>query len=246
MDNKTIANGMLFVDDEEVIGKWEYFDVITSIDQFDYIKPNRNTCEKGFKEIWLLPEGKGYWIFEGWTKGYLLIHYGGNEPVLCYKYNLKKVADATFMFLEVTEDGQEYINVLKKVSDRKYNLFEIGRRDNIDMPFVPDEHILGKWKSVAYVKSIDDFTGAVMMQEDLWLKSVYFYEDGKADRVYDGETWSDLWTRGFLLDKNKSTASAYEFRKIHGIEYLFIQWKMGNYVYGGEDPSYYVFIRECS
>ncbi|MGW8440217.1 hypothetical protein ACWGXJ_04315 [Paenibacillus sp. S33] len=241
-----IANDMLFVNDEEVIGKWEHFDIISSIEEFDCNKPNNSISSKAFREIYFLPNGEKYWIFEGWTKGYLLIHYGGDEPILSYKYTLKKIENKTYMFLVIIEDEKSYINVLKKVSSKKFIINEIGRRDNIDLPFILDEKILGQWKSIGFVNNIDDFTGPVFSHEDLWLKSICFYEDGKADRLYSDETWSDMWTKGFLLDRKKSTASAYEIRIINGTEYLFIQWKMGNYVYGGVDPSYYVFIRVCS
>lgn len=27
-------------------------------------------------------------------------------------------------------------------------------------------------------------------------------------------------------------------------EYLFMEWKMGNYIYGGMEPEHYVFKRE--
>ena len=29
-----------------------------------------------------------------------------------------------------------------------------------------------------------------------------------------------------------------------GKEYLFMEWKMGNYIYGGMEPDHYVFMRE--
>ena len=62
-------------------------------------------------------------------------------------------------------------------------------------------------------------------------------------RIYSDETWEDKWTKGFVLDCKKSTASQYTFKSIDNIEYLFVEWKMGNYVYGGAKPGYYVFTR---
>ena len=244
MNNNIIANGMIFENDEAVIGKWEHFDNLNSLEEFDSNYPRNSVSDKGFKEIYFLPNGEKYWIFEGWTKGYLLIHYGGDEPILCYKYTLKKIGIETYMFLEITENEKSYINILKKVSNKRFALNEIGRRDNIDLPFIVDKNIIGKWKSIGFVNSIIDFIVPVLSQDDLWLKSICFNENGAAIRIYSDETWSDIWTSGFLIDRTKMTASVYAIRIINDTEYLFVQWKMGNYVYGGANPSYYVFIRD--
>ena len=52
-----------------------------------------------------------------------------------------------------------------------------------------------------------------------------------------------IWTKGFVLRKWNSTACAYEIQIIDGVEYLFIEWKSGDYIYGGMEPDYYVFKR---
>jgi len=84
------------------------------MEEFNCEKPENSFSDKGFKEINFLPDVEGFWIFECWTKGYLGIHYGENEPFICYKYILKKVENNIYMFLEITENGESYINVLKK------------------------------------------------------------------------------------------------------------------------------------
>ena len=69
--------------------------------------------------------------------------------------------------------------------------------------------------------------------------------NGIAERIYfDGEVFSDNWTEGYLLDKEKSVADKYTICNIGDKEYLFLEWKMGNYVYGGLEPSFYVFERK--
>lgn len=219
MKSKTIANGMPFVNDEKAIGKWEYFAVINSKNKFDY-KKSISYKDKGFKEIYFLPSGEKYWIFEGWTKNYLLIHYGGNEPILCYKYTIECIDTNSFLFIEIT-DNDSYICVLKKVSSKEYRFNEIGRRDNIDLPFITDGTVLGTWHSVAFVNNVMDFSPN-NISDDLWLKSIGFNKDGSVIRIYDDETWTDNWTKGFLLDKTKSTASEYTVKTIDDTEYLFL------------------------
>ena len=99
-----IANGMQFVNDEAVIGKWNNIGWIentycTSLDGL-----NEKSGE--YDTIYFLPNGEPYWIFEGWTKGVLLIHYGGNEPILTYKYDIQVI------------DGKEYLFLCKKTKPR--------------------------------------------------------------------------------------------------------------------------------
>jgi hypothetical protein len=199
---RSLSNGMAFVYDENVIGKWEFFDIIQSEDDFDAGRAKSVYSGKGYKEIYFLPNGQGYWIFEGWTKGFLFTHEGGDEPVDCHNYTIKKLNNKFFMFLEINDD-KPYINVLKKISDKAFDLSEIGVHDNIDLPFVTDEHVIGLWKAIDYVDKINDFYVNKPRQTKMWLKSVSFNEDGTTIRIYDNEKWNDFWTKGFLMDTKK-------------------------------------------
>jgi hypothetical protein len=152
-----MTNDMPFINDDDAIGKWEYYDLIQSEDQFDFNKTESKVDDKGFKEIYFLPNGQKYWVFEGWTKGFLFTHEGGDAPVICHKYHIRKIQNEMFMFLEVDFDNKSYINVLKKVSEKEYILNEIGFHDNIDLPFVKDDNVIGLWKSVDFVDNITDF-----------------------------------------------------------------------------------------
>lgn len=62
--------------------------------------------------------------------------------------------------------------------------------------------------------------------------------------LYQGKKPITLeWTKGILLDKHVELAEFYEFKTIDGHDYLFIEWKSGDYVFGGHTPKYYVFKR---
>jgi hypothetical protein len=246
-DMDLLINGMPFINDEDVIGKWEFYDLIGSQDRYDFTRSRSKIRNKGFREIYFLPNGQRYWIFEGWTKGFLFTHGGGDEPVICNSYTIEKVNDDMYMFVKVDGDGstgsESYINVLKKVSGKKYVLSEIGVRDNIDLPFIMDESIIGLWKTIDVVQNIDDFIMNVPKMNIFWLKSICFIENGTAIREYGDEKWYDFWTKGLLISMEMITASAYEIRIINNEEYLFVEWKMGNYVYGGAVQEYHVFKR---
>ena len=227
------------VDDKEVIGKWERVAVLEPQEAFIPATESAET-DVGYAEIYFLPQGQGYWIFEGWTKGNLFVHYGGDEPVLCFAYRVKELNGQTYLFLNVEEDNVPYVEVLKKVSDQHYTKWEIGRHDDTDIPFVQDDAIIGQWHSVACVWTPEEFEGDIA-EQNLWLRSVTFTADGVAVQNYDGEEWQGRWTKGALIDEGRATVSKYFFVERQGKEYLFMEWKTGNYVYGGMEPAYYVF-----
>ncbi len=234
---QTIANGMPFVQDDAAIGKWEYYDTIQNRDDFTAIS-KMNTKTVLSNEIYFLPNGEKYWIFEGWTRNYLLVHYGGDEPILCYKYSIEEIDGSSFMFIEIAES---HIEVYRKTSDQHFTLLEIGRREDINVPFMPDDTVVGEWYSVGYVEQAENFCGDVQPNEIFWLRRIVFCPDGTVTRVYSDEEWHNRWSKGVLLDQRKLTVSHYFYKTIQDEEYLFLEWKMGNYVYGGMPPSYYVF-----
>lgn len=119
--------GMKFVDDEQVIGKWEYVDTVNNVLEFNPISSQKVINVEWYNEIYFLPGGKGYWIFEGWTKGYLIIHYGGNAPILMCKYLIKKINDCDYMFIEKSENDNNLVYVMKKVSSKNFQLSDFAR-----------------------------------------------------------------------------------------------------------------------
>ena len=82
---------------------------------------------------------------------------------------------------------------------------------------------------------------------NLFWKKVRFLPNGSCTLVYGEETISGNqevgWTKGTLLRRFNHCACAYELRTIADKEYLFIEWKSGDYRWGGFDTDYYVFIR---
>ena len=232
-----LIDGMDFINDEIVIGKWVNIGWSKNINTFNV--EGLNVSSNEFKDLYFLPNGEGYWIFEGWTKGYLLIHYGGNKPILIYAYETKKIDNNQYLFLRM-EDKTE---VFLKVSNQIFQKDTLGNHDNIDLPFIYDERIIGTWSSVGFVDKIEQFNPA-LLNDNLYLTAIEFKNDGTAIQKYMDEDWHDQWTKGALINLHRTTVAAYEIRPINGREYLFLEWKMGNYIYGGIAPSYYVFIKE--
>lgn len=127
-----------------------------------------------------------------------------------------------------------------------------------EIPELPadDVSVLGKWNVCDFVKKIDDFDpqkfSGLFPYEALYWRSAEFLEGGgicNAFRNADGggesmdapEVWR--WVRGYVICNPQSTASQYVIRKYGDIEYLFIQWKGGDYTFGGREADWYVFRR---
>lgn len=232
-----IANGMQFENDEAVIGRWKN---IGWLDDPKSLSLENLNCKSGeYEDLYFLPNGEPYWIFEGWTKGFLLIHYGGDEPILTYRYDIRSIEGRVCLFFRLENKTEVFV----KVSDKRYNKEALGNHDNIDMPFVCDDRVIGKWRSVGFVDKIENFSPDEH-RDDLYLEAIEFYPDGKAIQKYMDCEWQDRWTDGLLLSLHRTTAAAYEIREINGTEYLFVEWKMGNYIYGGMKPDIYVLVRQ--
>jgi len=110
--------------------------------------------------------------------------------------------------------------------------------DRIDYPFVADPQLLGGWRAVDFVAEPQDFDpGGRQWKSDLFLKELYVRPGGRTNRA-----WS--WTKGLFLHPGDHTASAYEVRALAGRDYLFFQWKSGDYVYLHRKPKWYVLVRD--
>ncbi len=237
-----------FENDEEVIGKWEIVGIY-AVKQDFY---NNLFCMKNFygneqKYLYFLPEGEKYWTYS-WTKGYL------NSPVN-NEYETERIGDNLFMFVnlkeyEYTRGGKPTCLVLKKVDSNRYSAKEIARKDDIDKPFVNDERIIGKWKAHSFLgESWDkkDFETNAEPIEELYFKEIEFFPEGRCRLVYEDEVFESndkaIWTKGFLLRKWNWSACEYVIRNVDGKDYLIIEWKSGDWRYGGYDTNYYVFTR---
>ena len=64
-----------FVNDEDVIGRWEMIDHLPCKEMFHPEKRKSVITSDRVKELYFLPDGERYWCF-GWTKGYLLSDCG--------------------------------------------------------------------------------------------------------------------------------------------------------------------------
>ncbi|HIU30071.1 MAG TPA: MerR family transcriptional regulator [Candidatus Egerieisoma faecipullorum] len=252
-DNPVLA----FENDTKALGKWEFIDKIPSIEQF-YLKKPKYSDSNNFwlKELYFLPGGQGYWIVDGWTKGRIMMSFGYPKYTCCNSYSIHHQNGKTLMFVEMKDDfysisrgGKPEIYVFEKILDKEYSKEEIRIYDNTDIPFTPDAFVIGTWIVTDFVDSPDCFAKNKQNfpQEALFFESVTFHDNGKAIvQCKERSAFTVKWTNGYLLDQKNAIAESYVTRKIDGTEYLFVEWKSGDYLFGGRNPQWYVFMRNLS
>lgn len=238
-----------FVDDADVIGKWEIVgEYCVKQDFYDGMKGKEKSLFET-KDIYFLPDGESYWCF-GWTKGRLIIDTGYERAL--NDYETEESGGQRYMFISLKSysyrrGGMPTVLVLRQVDTKRYSARELARKDDIDKPFAPDERVLSKWNAFDFTADKENWLPENKTEMPLYFESVEFLSGGSCVSVYGGEIISgddmQVWTNGYILRKWNSTACAYEIREIGGTEYLIIEWKSGDYRWGGFDTNYYVFVR---
>ncbi|MDD4125984.1 MAG: hypothetical protein PHW77_09720, partial [Eubacteriales bacterium] len=204
-------------------------------------------------ELYFLENGEKYWALGGWTKGFLITE---SRHRFNNRYTIKEQNGHTLLFLEMkhfADGGAEKLSapeiwVYEKADNKIYHSADIRRRDFVDYPFVPDENVLGEWKAWDfYSRDIEQEVDPAKQNwspDDLFVRSFTFYPDGSAERLQKNGNIKLNWTKGYTLEKREELASAYKIRMIGEIEYLIVEWKSGDYVFGSDARIYqYIFVR---
>ena len=108
--------------------------------------------------------------------------------------------------------------------------------DNVNRPFVDDPQAIGQWTSVDFVGAPEDFKpGSRFSQFDLPVFQKFTVLPG-------GRTsyrWL-TWTRGVIINPGERTAAGYEIRNLAGTNFMFVEWKNGDYILFHSKPGLYV------
>ena len=221
-----------FINDELAIGKWNY--ECSAISKEAYSQGDFYHDEDALmQELYFLPNGEGYWIFDRWSKG-VLYHFSGTT----YKYEIEDEK----LFVEVTNEDNEYeiTLIFGKVDNKEYKVEEIERKDNTDLGFVLDENAVGSFVAVDYI-SVENKENYIPGKKDnLFLKGLTLTSNGECFKEYsNGRIDKIKWTRDYIL--STSLASQYIIKDIDNERYLIMDWKSGDYVYGGKVYGCYVF-----
>ena len=234
-----------FEDDPSVVGKWQTVgEYAVKEDFYGNICPGETKA----REIYFLPGGERYWCYS-WSKGKLICRFGDGAYVNDYcieQYGGRRYMFVTFKSYEYRRGGRPTVLVLRQVDDVAYSKEDLARKDDVELPFVDDPAVLGKWIACDFGEA-EAFDPESPPRKDLFFKTVEFKPGGEVisrygEEIIQGEQMQ-TWTKGYVLRKWNRTACAYEIRTIGGRDYLFMEWKSGDYIYGGMEPGHYVFTR---
>ncbi|MEG1751927.1 MAG: MerR family transcriptional regulator [Clostridia bacterium] len=231
-----------FVNDAELIGKWEFKALVKTPEDFAKGNVIKNH-DYNITILHFLPNGEQYWVVS-WTKG--TITFNGGDGKQEYSYNIKD--DLLFIQLKDFQTGEPTeIAVYSKTDSKSYTPAELAKKDNIDLPFIEDKKLNGIWKVKDFVHNEAQFSpNKKYWKNSLFFKKLIANADGKIISVMGNTKPEDFltYTKGFVLSKADSTASAYWVKKIDAKYYLFMAWKSGDYIFGNMKPNLYVFEKE--
>ena len=214
--------------------------------------------------IVLRPRGEYWWMFS-WSRGVLYRMYPPGGEVIPHPYTLWEAEGVRYMTVRYMTTGCLYrgedpIWLLYRQT-RHAALTDLESRayvDDVDLPKLPDPEAEGEWVTVATTGDAHGFTlrdlpkerngfwilGATFNQKGFCVRH-YAREGGTTDRISDYTRYESPreGIRGAVLNPLLRVAEGYLIREIEGEDYLFIQHKSGDYMYGGQAPLWYVFRR---
>lgn len=153
--------------------------------------------------------------------------------------------------------GQPEYWVLRQTDHRHYTRRDIRIQDPIPQAPADDSRVIGTWEVCDLLRSLEDFVPGQpnprFPHDALFWRQAQFLEGGGMCNTFrsmgeepytDGpEVWR--WVTGNVICNSMSTVSMYRFQQHGDTEYLFIQWKSGDYTFGGQEPYWYVFQRKA-
>ena len=226
-----------FINDENAIGKWHLEGVYKSKEDF-YNKKSLDLNDPlnddvTIKELYLMENGQEYWVIS-WTKG--IIYICGNAYEI--ENNLMFVK-----FIDQMDKTNYKIVVYRKLDSERYSIDDIITKDNTYFEYIPDEKVVGSWKTIDIVKNIESFNpNNIEWKNDFYLNKLSFLPDGNVAVYFKNDIIKNTkYTKDIIIDLCVcDTASKYEIKTINSKDYLIIEWKSGDYVFGNFIFCYYV------
>ena len=222
-----------FVNDENAIGKWKLIGVSETKEKA--LKDKFIADDFKISELYLLPKGEEYWVIS-WTKGSLYLK-GTECP-----YEI--IDDKMFVnVVDPYDKNFSKVAMYEKNDSRKYTVEEITVKDNIDLPFKEDNKLVGCWKTVDFVNEIEIFNPSKKYWQDkLFLEKIIVTPDNECIATFDGEeqfSKTIKYTKNYIINLCiEDTTSKYKY--ILDDNYIAVEWKSGDYVYGKMINGYYI------
>jgi len=240
---------VLFENDEALIGKWKSLGLVKSKE--DFYNNNYDTTENNIlKELYILPNGKGYWIIKGWSKGFIKI--GNHQSERINSYEIVGLENKTYLLLTLnglTTDTNPFLQVFEKIDSKQYSKADIAIKNSPDYTFEDDPDLIGVWEVVDFVKDIENFKpNNKNWKGQLFLSKAIFMKNGEMLTINSkGENYlKNYWTKSHFtsLFEGTSILANYYIKQIECKNYLFFEWISGDVVYGERKPCYYVLLKQ--
>lgn len=224
-----------FLNDEKAIGKWSLKGVSNTKED-----AKKNIFETNIlfniKELYLMENGQPYWVIS-WSKNFIYIK-GRKNPY--------EILD-NLMYVEILypEDNSLYmVAVYEKENDKRYTIDEIRKKDKFNGCYREDKKIIGFWKTVDYIKVGQRFNYKIQRcKEEFELQrltvnpednSILIYMKGKEPRI-------SKYTKNYIQNLIvPDTMCNYTYQRINGKEYIIVECKTDDYIYGKKLYGYYV------
>lgn len=242
-----------FENDERVVGKWEYADIVSSREQFN---PMKIKCSEisYFNYLYFLPEGKYYWVFS-WSKNILYRMHSSHNILSENPYVIETLDGINYMFISMCDlnciehSAKPMIWVYKQLDNKKYLETETRIKDKTDYEFINDDDVIGKWTPIDFIDDLEHFdlykpkvTNALF-----FILSLEFQKNGEyfitLNKLGGTQIHIKAWTKGFIIDHSENIAEKYIIKTIDSRIILFKENKCGDYIYGNIKPKWYVFTK---
>lgn len=247
--------GVPFEDDPEVIGRWAFCGILPEGADF---KGEATLLPKDIllKELFLLPGGGHVWNYF-WTRGTLYFLFEGEGVCLPNEYRTFSHHGEHYMAIRWQVD--HHINgrippetrIYRQLDRRTYTEKQTFLyKDEVDLPFLPDPAAVGAWEAFDRIDTPDAFSATPHSKDAsrLFFREIAFSDRGVCYKLIrnslGGTRLFYTYTKGLVLDKERSFAETYEIRTLGGEDYLILAHKSGDYAYLGKVFCYYVFKRK--
>ena len=227
-----------FINDEAAIGKWRLIGVSNNEEEA-YKQKYDSTIRFEFKNLYLMENGKKYWVIN-WTKGIIYIRGQKNT------YTIKE--DKMYVKILYPDDNSLYmVAVFEKENNNKYSINDIIYKDKFSGYYKKDYTIMGFWKTVDFIDNIEKFNYKETQKgkdNNYKIKQLTINPDDqkinikKANDKFETITYTKNYILNLLVE---NTVSKYEYKKINGKEFLFVECKTEDYCFNKKIDGYYVF-----
>ena len=234
-DNKTQIKP--FINDKQAIGKWNLIG-ISNTEEEAVKQEFDNTIKFDFKQLYFLEKGKKYWVIS-WTKNIVYIK-GRENP-----YEIK--GNTMYVKILYPDDNSLYmVAVYEKENSKIYTIDEIRKKDKFSGYYKKDYNIMGFWKTVDFLVKKESFNYKRLqkeMEKDYKIKGLIINPEDNTIMIKNKNNNYILskYTKGYLFNLQiDNTLSQYIYKKVNKREFIIVESKTEDYVYGKGIEGYYV------